>query len=51
MPDEVTAADPPRIARIQAEHIEHIPEVQARGLYPDLHLARAGRWHVQVSTR
>ena len=46
MPDEVTAADPPRIARIQAEHVEHVAEVQACGLNPDLHLARARRGHV-----
>ena len=45
---KVTTTDPPRIARIQAEHVEHIPEVQAGGLYPDLHLARAGLWHVKL---
>ena len=45
---EVTTTDPPRIARIQAEHVEHIPEVQAGGLHPDLHLARAGLWHVEL---
>ena len=48
MPDEVTAADPPRIARIQAEHVEHVPEVEACGLHPDLHLARARRGHVRL---
>ena len=44
---ERSPADQPRIARIQAEHIEHIPEVETCGLHPDLHLARGRRGHFE----
>jgi hypothetical protein len=44
---EITA-DPTRIARVQAEHVEHIAEVETGGLYPDLHLARTRRRHVDL---
>src|SRR5581483_6836497 len=37
------ATDQPGIAGIEAEHIEHIPEVETCGLHPDLYVAR-GRW-------
>ncbi len=37
------AADRARITRVEAQHIEHIPEVQACGLNPDLHIALVRR--------
>ena len=39
------AADRTRITRVEAQHVEHIPEVQARGLNPDLHIALVRRRH------
>ena len=37
------AAERARIARVEAQHIEHLPEVQATGLNPHLHTAGVGR--------
>ena len=42
------AADRSGIARVEAEHVEHVPEVEARGLHPDLHVALVRRRHVRL---
>ncbi|CAM5707108.1 hypothetical protein MAUB1S_11645 [Mycolicibacterium aubagnense] len=39
-------ADGPGIAGVEAEDVEHIAEVEAGGLDPDLHLVRRGRRHL-----
>ena len=41
------AADRPRVARIHAQHVEHVAEVQAAGADFDLDLARSGRPSLQ----
>ena len=41
-------ADRSRITRVETEHIEHIAEVETRGVHPDLHVALV-RWrHVRL---
>ena len=42
------AADRARIARVQAKDVEHIAEVEPRGLDPDLDVALGRRRHVRL---
>ena len=44
---EVTA-DRTRVTRVEAQHIEHVAEVQARGLNPHLHIALVRRRHLAL---